>query len=79
MKANSPSPRWRLGLIVAYSILLLISHLVRRNRSAESPLTNGKQLFSVQAGGGEKPTEQKVRMAFREFSPSQKDSLPILI
>jgi len=68
--------RW---LLLVYLILLAASHGVRKSSSPEAPLTNTKKIVEVQTVDGEKPTNQQVKLAYREFSPSQKDSPPVLV
>jgi pimeloyl-ACP methyl ester carboxylesterase/membrane protein DedA with SNARE-associated domain len=68
-----------LWLLVGYLILLALSHLVRRNTPAEAPLAGGKKLIQVKAVAGEAQTDLDVQLAYREFSPAAKDSLPVLI
>jgi len=70
---------WRFRLLPVYLILLLLSHLVRSRSSPEAPLTNGKQAAMLPAVSGERFIEQKIKFAYREFSPSAKDLLPVLI
>ncbi|MCI0691344.1 alpha/beta fold hydrolase [candidate division KSB1 bacterium] len=70
---------WRLVFLAVYVILLALSHLVRRNMPAEAPLTNGTKLVRVKAVDGDAPKDQAVKLAYREFAPAAKDSLPILI
>jgi membrane protein DedA with SNARE-associated domain len=71
--------RWHFWTLVAYFILLALSHLVRLNRSAEAPLTSDKKSLRVKAVDGEARTEQEIQLAYREFKPAANDSLPVLI
>jgi len=79
MKVNFDIRAWRSWFIVVYLIVLTFSHLVRRNHPAEAPLANGKKVLRVRAVDGEMLTAQEVRIAYREFSPTKIDSLPVLI
>jgi len=71
--------RWRLWLLAGYLILLGVSHVVRRYTPAETPLTEGKQLATLAAVDSDKQTGGQIQLAYREFSPANKDSLPVLI
>ncbi len=71
--------RWRLVFFAFYVILLVLSHLVRRNTLAEAPLTDGKKLAHVKAVDGNASINRAVKLAYREFTPAAKDSLPVLI
>lgn len=70
---------WRFGLLAVYVILLALSHLMRQNTPAEAPLIDGKKLLHVEAVDGDAPIDRAVKLAYREFAPAEKDSLPVLI
>jgi pimeloyl-ACP methyl ester carboxylesterase len=70
---------WRARVLAISLLLLMLSHLVRLNRPAEVPLTGGKKLLRVKAFNGKARTEHEVQIAYREFTPAAKDSLPVLI
>ncbi len=78
MKTNVES-RKRRWLLAVYAILLASSHLVRQNIPAEAPLTENKHLARVHVIEGEQSTEEEIKLAFRDFSPAAKDSLPVII
>ncbi|MGH7600759.1 MAG: alpha/beta fold hydrolase, partial [bacterium] len=70
---------WRLVLLAGYVILLALSHVVRRNTPTQAPLTDGKKVVQVEAVAGDAPIDQNVKLAYREFASTTKDSLPVLI
>jgi len=80
MKSNLKSTKHlRVWLLAGYGILLAISHLVRQNTPAEAPLAQDKQLTRLPAVDGERSTKQEIKLAYREFVPAAKKSLPVLI
>jgi len=71
--------RWCVWLLAGYLILLGVSHVARRNTPAETPLTNDQQLAHLAAVDSARQTGGQIQLAWREFSPTRKDSLPVLI
>ena len=77
---NSPkNKRWRFWLVAGYLLLLGSSHLVRRYTPAETPLTEGKQLAHLSAIDNARQTDRPIQLAYREFFPAGRDSLPVLV
>jgi pimeloyl-ACP methyl ester carboxylesterase/membrane protein DedA with SNARE-associated domain len=60
-------------------VLLIFSHLVRRNILEEKSSIAGKKLVSVKAAGNSAPIDREVKIAYRQFSPTSRDSLPVLV
>lgn len=54
-------------VVVAYLVLLFISYLVR-SKHQEKPLSAQSKTVEVQAFDGDKTTDKRVRIAYREFS-----------
>lgn len=69
-------PFWWLA---GYLILLAGSTLVRWKTPAEAPLSAGKQLIQLYAVDNDQQLPRQINLAYREFSPANKDSLPVLI
>ncbi|MBI3650170.1 MAG: alpha/beta fold hydrolase [Acidobacteria bacterium] len=57
---------WRWRLVTFYIVLLLASHLIRALQK-ENPVSIQSSTIDVQAFAGDKPIDQTVRLAYREF------------
>lgn len=68
--------RWT-WLAIVYLLLLLWSHLVRLNSVSNIPPSKkAVQAFAVENSGR---LNHKIKIAYREFTPAENDSLPVLI
>lgn len=76
---SKKTTRWSIWWLGSYLVLLAASTFVRWKTPAKAPPSAGKQLIQVRAVENDQVVAQTVNLAFREFSPTNQDLLPVLI
>lgn len=68
--------KWRIG--ITYLLLLILSFVVRWWRFAE-PISPDVTVTSVRAIRGEQPTNQIIRLAYKEYLPANNPAAPVIV
>ncbi len=74
-----PRRRWPVRLLIAYVLVLVVSHLVAAARSDKRPLLPGQQVAHLRAVDGGELTAQSVRVVYRRFPPGGRPDAPAVV